>query len=371
MAAHGHFGIKRAKVVIYTWTCWCWICMCCVCTCSHVGGAVREKTSVLSSLWGFCECYVLWRLLNVFPNSRYVRLHVPPQGLLRCYQGPKQIISCLFYFIFFCNQFLCLHFCLFSTLRPCLIVWWTLWRMCWTFWLSTYSSCSFLRWWLCSFSRGAFFTALMNPKSLSVTAGQEEQLISICVLKCWNLISLLTFSQLILFVFLFLFLSRNVAIFSICSKSQYINAVYSNWGFFRGEYLVYERDNEVRAQKREWKKYDFHYDNVAWALLTLFTVSTGEGWPQWVYNNNQSPTARSYFLASYNRLVSSSPLLQGAKTFSRCDLRESGPKPGIPDGDVHLLRGVLRGLPLLLRQHFRCSHYHHLPRTGRQDDGGL
>ncbi|KAJ8383740.1 hypothetical protein AAFF_G00215820 [Aldrovandia affinis] len=47
----------------------------------------------------------------------------------------------------------------------------------------------------------------------------------------------------------------------------------------RGEYLVYER-SEVRAQKREWKKYDFHYDNVLWALLTLFTVSTGEGWPQ-------------------------------------------------------------------------------------------
>ncbi|XP_045548030.1 voltage-dependent P/Q-type calcium channel subunit alpha-1A [Salmo salar] len=47
----------------------------------------------------------------------------------------------------------------------------------------------------------------------------------------------------------------------------------------RGEFLVYER-NEVKAQKREWKKYDFHYDNVPWALLTLFTVSTGEGWPQ-------------------------------------------------------------------------------------------
>ncbi|CAI5681295.1 unnamed protein product [Oreochromis niloticus] len=47
----------------------------------------------------------------------------------------------------------------------------------------------------------------------------------------------------------------------------------------RGEYLVYEKD-EVKAEKREWKKYDFHYDNVAWALLTLFTVSTGEGWPQ-------------------------------------------------------------------------------------------
>ncbi|TRZ06582.1 hypothetical protein HGM15179_020525, partial [Zosterops borbonicus] len=49
---------------------------------------------------------------------------------------------------------------------------------------------------------------------------------------------------------------------------------------FTGEYLVYEKDNEVKAQKREWKKYEFHYDNVLWALLTLFTVSTGEGWPQ-------------------------------------------------------------------------------------------
>uniref|UniRef100_A0A8C5L6V5 Voltage-dependent P/Q-type calcium channel subunit alpha n=1 Tax=Jaculus jaculus TaxID=51337 RepID=A0A8C5L6V5_JACJA len=47
----------------------------------------------------------------------------------------------------------------------------------------------------------------------------------------------------------------------------------------RGKYLLYEK-NEVRARDREWKKYEFHYDNVLWALLTLFTVSTGEGWPQ-------------------------------------------------------------------------------------------
>uniref|UniRef100_A0A8C5FSD6 Voltage-dependent N-type calcium channel subunit alpha n=1 Tax=Gadus morhua TaxID=8049 RepID=A0A8C5FSD6_GADMO len=46
----------------------------------------------------------------------------------------------------------------------------------------------------------------------------------------------------------------------------------------RGQFLDYERD-EVTAKTREWKKYDFHYDNVLWAFLTLFTVSTGEGWP--------------------------------------------------------------------------------------------
>uniref|UniRef100_A0A803T5F4 Voltage-dependent N-type calcium channel subunit alpha n=1 Tax=Anolis carolinensis TaxID=28377 RepID=A0A803T5F4_ANOCA len=46
----------------------------------------------------------------------------------------------------------------------------------------------------------------------------------------------------------------------------------------RGQYLAYDKD-EVEAQPRQWKKYEFHYDNVLWALLTLFTVSTGEGWP--------------------------------------------------------------------------------------------
>ncbi|XP_048857068.1 calcium channel, voltage-dependent, N type, alpha 1B subunit, a isoform X1 [Brienomyrus brachyistius] len=46
----------------------------------------------------------------------------------------------------------------------------------------------------------------------------------------------------------------------------------------RGQFLDYDND-EVSAQPREWKKYEFHYDNVLWAFLTLFTVSTGEGWP--------------------------------------------------------------------------------------------
>ncbi|KAK6312970.1 hypothetical protein J4Q44_G00163170 [Coregonus suidteri] len=46
----------------------------------------------------------------------------------------------------------------------------------------------------------------------------------------------------------------------------------------RGSFLDYDKD-EVAAQPRVWKKYEFHYDNVLWAFLTLFTVSTGEGWP--------------------------------------------------------------------------------------------
>nr|XP_021334062.1 voltage-dependent R-type calcium channel subunit alpha-1E isoform X5 [Danio rerio] len=46
----------------------------------------------------------------------------------------------------------------------------------------------------------------------------------------------------------------------------------------KGYYIDYDKDK--KKEKREWKRRDFHYDNVVWALLTLFTVSTGEGWPQ-------------------------------------------------------------------------------------------
>ncbi|XP_057696571.1 voltage-dependent R-type calcium channel subunit alpha-1E [Corythoichthys intestinalis] len=47
----------------------------------------------------------------------------------------------------------------------------------------------------------------------------------------------------------------------------------------KGYYINYGKEKK-EVKKREWKRHDFHYDNIIWALLTLFTVSTGEGWPQ-------------------------------------------------------------------------------------------
>uniref|UniRef100_A0A8C1QYT0 Calcium channel, voltage-dependent, R type, alpha 1E subunit b n=1 Tax=Cyprinus carpio TaxID=7962 RepID=A0A8C1QYT0_CYPCA len=47
----------------------------------------------------------------------------------------------------------------------------------------------------------------------------------------------------------------------------------------QGYYIDYGRDRK-EVKRREWRRHEFHYDNVLWALLTLFTVSTGEGWPQ-------------------------------------------------------------------------------------------
>ncbi|XP_033150716.1 LOW QUALITY PROTEIN: voltage-dependent calcium channel type D subunit alpha-1 [Drosophila busckii] len=52
-----------------------------------------------------------------------------------------------------------------------------------------------------------------------------------------------------------------------------------------GNYLVYEDGdiNKPRLKEREWSNNKFHFDDVAKGMLTLFTVSTFEGWPALLY----------------------------------------------------------------------------------------
>ena len=54
-------------------------------------------------------------------------------------------------------------------------------------------------------------------------------------------------------------------------------------GSTRGQYFEYaDGKSEPEVKAREWLRWDFHYDNVLDAILTLFTVQTGEGWPAFV-----------------------------------------------------------------------------------------
>ena len=48
----------------------------------------------------------------------------------------------------------------------------------------------------------------------------------------------------------------------------------------QGQYFEFgEGDRPPQVVEREWSKQQFHYDNVAAAMLTLFAVQTTEGWP--------------------------------------------------------------------------------------------
>ncbi|XP_038208534.1 voltage-dependent calcium channel type A subunit alpha-1 isoform X2 [Zerene cesonia] len=54
----------------------------------------------------------------------------------------------------------------------------------------------------------------------------------------------------------------------------------------QGSYFEYESNSLLpRVSKRQWTTQSFHYDNVASAMLTLFAVQTGEGWPQVLQNS--------------------------------------------------------------------------------------
>ncbi|XP_020288402.1 voltage-dependent calcium channel type A subunit alpha-1 isoform X5 [Pseudomyrmex gracilis] len=53
-----------------------------------------------------------------------------------------------------------------------------------------------------------------------------------------------------------------------------------------GYFFVYEENNMIpKLKQRVWDSQSFHYDNVMVAMLTLFAVQTGEGWPQILQNS--------------------------------------------------------------------------------------
>uniref|UniRef100_A0A158PBQ3 EF-hand domain-containing protein n=1 Tax=Angiostrongylus cantonensis TaxID=6313 RepID=A0A158PBQ3_ANGCA len=47
-----------------------------------------------------------------------------------------------------------------------------------------------------------------------------------------------------------------------------------------GQFFIFDNQNEPpRVEQREWRLRPFNYDNTINAMLTLFVVTTGEGWP--------------------------------------------------------------------------------------------
>lgn len=65
---------------------------------------------------------------------------------------------------------------------------------------------------------------------------------------------------------------------------QRSHAQHSDWAppWPRGHYYVYKDGDptQIELRPREWVHNDFHFDNVLSAMMSLFTVSTFEGWPQ-------------------------------------------------------------------------------------------
>uniref|UniRef100_A0A0N4ZYK0 Voltage-dependent calcium channel type A subunit alpha-1 n=1 Tax=Parastrongyloides trichosuri TaxID=131310 RepID=A0A0N4ZYK0_PARTI len=81
------------------------------------------------------------------------------------------------------------------------------------------------------------------------------------------------------FLFQFIFAVIAVQLF----KGTFFYCTDSNKKFAHechGQFYIYgKQDDEPIVQPREWKLRPFNYDNTLNAMLTLFVVTTGEGWP--------------------------------------------------------------------------------------------
>ncbi|XP_076261438.1 ca[2+]-channel protein alpha[[1]] subunit D isoform X3 [Rhynchophorus ferrugineus] len=88
--------------------------------------------------------------------------------------------------------------------------------------------------------------------------------------------------------------------FSHCTDKSKLTAADCN-----GTYLVYvDGDiNKPVMKDREWEPNRFHFDNVAKAMLTLFTVSTFEGWPGLLYVSIDSNEENKGPIHNYRPIV--------------------------------------------------------------------
>ncbi|OXU26617.1 hypothetical protein TSAR_015744 [Trichomalopsis sarcophagae] len=87
----------------------------------------------------------------------------------------------------------------------------------------------------------------------------------------------------ILFQFIFAVIAVqlfNGKFFYCTDDSKYTKEDCQGW-FFQFE----EGELHPEAKERKWESQSFHYDNVMVAMLTLFAVQTGEGWPQVLQNS--------------------------------------------------------------------------------------
>ena len=66
----------------------------------------------------------------------------------------------------------------------------------------------------------------------------------------------------------------------------------------QGEYITYEDNtfDKPKVEERVWENYDFNYDTVHEAMLSLFVVATFEGWPPLLYKYVYSYSFQELFL---------------------------------------------------------------------------
>ena len=73
----------------------------------------------------------------------------------------------------------------------------------------------------------------------------------------------------------------------------------------RGDFIVFKDGdiNKPEVRNRNWQNSDFNFDDVSHGMLTLFTVSTFEGWPKYVLHDYYTESVLALLNACNNFFV--------------------------------------------------------------------
>ena len=91
-----------------------------------------------------------------------------------------------------------------------------------------------------------------------------------------NVINILVITIMFLFVFSAMGVQLFTGKFFYCSDKSKMTQ-----NECRGSYVIFENYDysKPKIEERTWEKYDWNFDDIGNAMVTLFTSSTGEGWP--------------------------------------------------------------------------------------------
>ncbi|XP_076823627.1 voltage-dependent calcium channel type A subunit alpha-1-like isoform X3 [Clavelina lepadiformis] len=105
-----------------------------------------------------------------------------------------------------------------------------------------------------------------------------------CVVNAFrNVATILIVYMLFMFIFAVIAVELFKGKFFYCTDSNMNTEAKCN-----GNYIHDHADGTQSVQPRRWMRRNFHYDNVPFSFLTLFVISTGEGWPDVLWHSIQT-----------------------------------------------------------------------------------
>ena len=124
---------------------------------------------------------------------------------------------------------------------------------------------------------------VMRPLRAINRAKRLKHVVQCVVVAIRTIVNIIVITMLLIFIFACIGVQLFKGRLSYCNDST-IRLRDECWG----EYTVENGEGHIESMTRQWETPFLHYDNTARAMITLFVVSTFEGWPDLLHDSISS-----------------------------------------------------------------------------------